>query len=148
MIASSGRVTHARSSAWRKTGTPPKARLHSATPVKKCGWETAIAARPPRRSICGDRVVVDEADAVPQHIAGRGLDQVGLLADGEVRLGGESGQTGLDRLDGVAVLAAELGEGGPALALMSDVLALVLADRAARRRLGVAANWAPQVTQM
>src|SRR4051794_38341538 len=71
-----------------------------------------------------DRVVIDEADAVPQHIAGRGLDEVGLLTDGKARLSGKSGQTRCDRFDGVAVLAAQLGEGGPALALMSDVLAL------------------------
>src|SRR3954452_22406620 len=75
-----------------------------------------------------DRVVVDEADAVPQDIADRGLDEVGLLTNGKARLRGKSGQTRCDRFDRVAVLAAQLGEGGPALPLMTDVLALVLAD--------------------
>ena len=111
-----------------------------AAPLRHPGEEVRVRDGDRRQTTAlldrGDRVVVDETDAVPQHVAGRGLDQVGLLADGKARLRGKSGQTGFDGLDGVAVLAAELGERGPALALMSDVLALVLADEAARRWLG------------
>ena len=108
-----------------------------AAPLRHPGEEVRVGDGDRRQTAAaldrGDRVVVDEVDAVPQHVAGRGLDQVGLLADGKARLGGESGQTGIDGLDGVAVLAAKLAERGPALALMPDVLALVLAHRAARR---------------
>ena len=74
-----------------------------AAPLRHPGVEVRVGDGDRRQTAAlldrGDRVVVDEADAVPEHVAGRGLDQVGLLADGKARLGGESGQTGLDGLD-------------------------------------------------
>ena len=126
--------------------------VKGAAPLRHPGEEMRVGDGDRRQTAAplnrGDRVVVDEADAIPEHVAGWGLDEVGLLTDSKTRLRGKSAQTRLDGLDGVAVLTAELGERGPALALMSDVLPLVLADQAARRRLGRRANWAPQVTQM
>src|SRR6266542_1752688 len=76
--------------------------------------------------------VVEVARAVPEHVAGLGLDQEGALADRQRRGHADAGETGLQ----LAKLRAEaLGgqflQGGPLLALPADVLALVLADRAA-----------------
>src|SRR5262249_33514762 len=89
------------------------------------------AARPDRL----DRRVVEEADAVPEDVAGRGLDEESLLADTEGGDGGDAGEAGILLAEHVPVaLGRHLGQCRPPLSLPPDVLALVLADRAAGRR--------------
>ena len=79
------------------------------------------------------RLVVEVRHAVPHHEALAGRDEQRALADREPRLGADAGQLGvLAQL--VAMGLRELVEGGPALAVLGDVLALVVADRAPRRR--------------
>ena len=51
----------------------------------------------------GDRIVIDEADAVPQNIAGAMLDQESTLADGELGFGANSPNTWALRIERVAV---------------------------------------------
>ena len=82
-----------------------------------------------------ERGVVDQAGALPEQVADRRLDQVGVLADCERRAGVDRGEAGLQLADLGVALAPQLLERGPALALLSDVLPLVLSDRAVGRRL-------------
>jgi hypothetical protein len=77
------------------------------------------------------RVGVDQRDAVPQEA----VHEERPLADPEARLGADAEQARLDLLDPVCVIRRQLGYGRPALAVVADVLALVEADGAARRRL-------------
>src|SRR3954468_9985136 len=78
---------------------------------------------------------VEQGDAVPQHVAGRGADQQRALPDPERRGDAEADQVGFLLAHLVGVVLRELGHGGPLLAVPADVLPLVGADRAARRRL-------------
>src|SRR5439155_24586452 len=82
-----------------------------------------------------DKLVVDERDAVPEDVAAWGLDEECPLPDREARLAADPGQARLLLADLGAVPGAELRERRPALALPAHVLALVVADRATRRRL-------------
>src|SRR5690606_4461429 len=85
------------------------------------------------------RPVVDQGDAVPEQVAAGRTHQQRALADREARLGTDPEQAFGLRLDAVAVRAAQRLERGPLLPAAADVLALVLADRAAvglARRVG------------
>ena len=89
-----------------------------------------LAARPHRL----ERRVVDERDHVPEDVALPRLEQQHPLADRERGLDADPEHPGvLAHL--AAMLAGELGRRRPALAAEPDVLPLVLADRAALRRL-------------
>src|SRR5207244_9844761 len=74
-------------------------------------------------------------DAGPEDVAARRLDEERALADRKARLAADSDEARSLLADLRAMGAAELVEGRPLLALPPDVLPLVLADRAARRRL-------------
>ena len=65
------------------------------------------------------------------------------LADADFRLGVDRVKARLLLGEGVAVLAPHLRQGGPPLPVPADVLPLVLADRAPRRRLGALRELAP-----
>src|SRR5947207_5749892 len=69
-------------------------------------------------------------------VAGGRLDEQRALADAHRWIGADPGEPRLEvtHLDAVA-FAAEPGQGNPALPTGWDVLALVVADRAVRRRL-------------
>lgn len=54
----------------------------------------------------GDGVVVEQGDAVPEHVAGGGLDQVGLLANAKIWLGHDGGDAGGKLAERIAVLFA------------------------------------------
>src|SRR5438874_8116015 len=83
-----------------------------------------------------DALVVDEAEAVPQEVASGRLDEQRTLPDADGWIGTESAEPRLEvaHLDAVA-FPAEPGQGDPALPTGWDVLPLVIADRAMRRRL-------------
>ena len=78
---------------------------------------------------------IDERDAVPKDVARGSAHKQGALADGEFGNRPDPDQAGLVLLVGIEMPARERLEGGPPLATRGDELALVLADRAARRRL-------------
>src|SRR5690606_603718 len=84
----------------------------------------------------GHRRLVDVGQRLPEDVAAGGFDQEGLLADGELRLGDDPGDAGLDRVEAVVVVPAHGGQRRPLLALGADVLPVVLADGAGGRRLG------------
>src|SRR5690606_12952531 len=77
-----------------------------------------------------DRGVVDEGDAVGEDVAMRRFDEVGLLADADLRLADDLGHARLDLDEPVPVVLSKLFERGPLLALRRDVLPVVGADRA------------------
>jgi hypothetical protein len=81
---------------------------------------------------CG---VVDERDHVPDHVPLVRLDEEQPLADADLRLDADAEVAGV-----LAYVAAMLGlqlfERRPPLAIETDVLTFVLADRAALRRRG------------
>jgi hypothetical protein len=79
---------------------------------------------------CGGDRVVDERNAVPEQV----LNEKRALPDSEARLGANPDQSRLQLLDPRAVANAPVGERGPLLAFVTDVLALVAADRARLRR--------------
>jgi hypothetical protein len=81
-------------------------------------------------------LIVEERDAVPEDVAARCLDEERALADREARLAADPDDAGPLLADLGVVIPTELLERRPALAVAADVLPLVLADRAARRRLG------------
>src|SRR3546814_4951540 len=70
-------------------------------------------------------------DAVPQQVAARRAHQQRALADREAWLGADAEQAFGLRFDAVAMRVAQRLERGPLLPAAADVLALVLADRAA-----------------
>ena len=81
---------------------------------------------------------VEERYAVPEQVPRRRRHQEGALVDGEGRDRLQAGEARLELLPGVAVPGGQRRAGGPGLAGLRDVLASVVADRAARRRrLGV-----------
>src|SRR5207245_4271792 len=83
---------------------------------------------------CGNALLVDEPEAIPEEVAGRRLDQESPLSDPNWRIAADAGEAGLEVADfDVAAFRAQLGQRGPPLTLGWDVLALVLADRAGRR---------------
>lgn len=86
------------------------------------------ADRPDRR----DALVVDVAEAVPEEIAAVRADEESTLADAERGLYPDAGQVRFEvaQLDALP-LRAELVERRPQLPTLANVLALVLADRAA-----------------
>jgi len=108
---------------------------HAAVEVRVTDRDRADPAERPQS---GDDVVVDVGDHVPEHVsAGRG-DQERALADRGRRDRADAGDAGTFRLDPARVPGrAQLGQGRPLLAVPADVLALVLADRAARAGLPV-----------
>src|SRR5438046_2802982 len=77
--------------------------------------------------------VVEQRDAVPQQVATGRSHQQGALADGEARLRADAGQPEV-LADLVDVVTLQLIQRAPLLARPADVLALVFADVAARRR--------------
>src|SRR5262249_41570944 len=81
---------------------------------------------------CG---LVEQRDAVPQQVAVAPGHEQRALADGEARLGADAGEAGLVA-ELVAMRAGQLGRRRPPLAVGRDVLARVLADRAALGRTG------------
>jgi hypothetical protein len=81
-------------------------------------------------------LVVEERDAVPQDVPAGRADEQRALADREARLAADPDEAWRLLADLGAVVAPELAERRPALAVPADVLALVFADGAARRRLG------------
>ncbi len=82
-----------------------------------------------------DRRGIDEGDAVPQYVAGGRAHEQRALADGEFGNRPDADQAGLMLLIAVEMPAPEALERGPPLAAGRNELPLVLADRAARRRL-------------
>jgi hypothetical protein len=81
-------------------------------------------------------LVVEERDAVPQDVPTGRADEQRALADREARLAADPDEAGRLLADLGAVVATQLPKGRPALAFPPDVLTLVFADGAARRRLG------------
>jgi hypothetical protein len=91
---------------------------------------THLSPRPHRL----DRGVVHERDHVPEHVALGRLGEQQPLADREGRLDADA-EVARVLPDVAAVVAGKLLERRPLLTSGPDVLALVLADRAALRRL-------------
>ncbi|HMN59354.1 MAG TPA: hypothetical protein PJ988_03270 [Anaerolinea sp.] len=89
----------------------------------------------PQGFYVGEGGLVQQADAVPQHVAIGSVHQQGALPDGEARHAADAGQAGLDSADEVVVFGLERLQGGPLLALVANVLAVILTDEAARRGL-------------
>jgi len=84
---------------------------------------------------CGDTLLVDEAQAVPEKISGGGLHEKGALADADGGIGTDPAEPGLQVSDiDPAPLGGQLVEGRPPLASGGHVLPLVLTDGAPRRR--------------
>src|SRR5581483_2482293 len=75
-------------------------------------------------------------NAVPQHVAVGRLDQQRPLADGELGLGADADDAGLVLAEGIEAGGGEALQRGPGLPGERDELALLLADRAIRRRSG------------
>jgi len=90
-------------------------------------------------------LVVEERDAVPEDVAARArrLDEERALADREARLAADPDETRRLLANLGAVVSPERLERRPPLTVAADVLPLVLADRAARRRLGALGELAP-----
>jgi hypothetical protein len=90
--------------------------------------------------------LIEQADAIPQDVSGRGLQQERSLADSEAGVGMDGIKPFLFPPDGVRVSFGQLGNGGPLLAVPSHILTGILADRAfhrwffRRRELGAAGN--------
>src|SRR5947209_10774175 len=82
-----------------------------------------------------DALVVNESEAVPQQIAFRSLNQEGTLAYGEVGLRAEGMEIGFFFLEHVLVGRTQLVQRDPFLAVVTNVLALILADATRVRRL-------------
>ena len=82
------------------------------------------------------RGLVEERHAVPEQVAPGRADQERALADGEARGGLDREQVRLGAAPTVGVARGQLREVGPALPAGGHVLPRVLADGAARRRLG------------
>ena len=82
----------------------------------------------------GHGLLVDETEAVPEQVAGGGLDQERPLADPEVRLGPQGREPGFLVVQLVAVAPGHVGHGRPPLATPAHVLSFVLADGTGRRR--------------
>jgi len=80
-------------------------------------------------------LVVEQRDAVPEDVPARSLDEERALADREARRRADADQARLLLPDVRAMVAPKVIERRPPLPVPADVLALVLADRAARRRL-------------
>src|SRR6185295_5426218 len=76
----------------------------------------------------------DEAETVPEEVAAGSADEKSTLADPDRGLRPHAGQAlfELAQLDALTLRGA-LGERRPRLAALAHVLALVLADRSARR---------------
>ena len=85
------------------------------------------------------RGFVEVGQRLPEDVSAIGLDEEGALADGEFGLGDDAGNAGLDRIEAVVIVGAHLREGGPLLAVGTDVLPVILADGAVFRRIG--AGW-------
>ena len=81
-----------------------------------------------------DRGVVEQRDAIPEHVAGWCLEQQRPLPNAEGRRGADPQQLRFEALEGVAVALRQLRKGGPALTGAGYVLALVVTDRTRRRR--------------
>ena len=90
--------------------------------------------RPPRDSTT--RHLVEQRQAVPEHVAARRLHEQRPLADRERRRHADAAQPGHLLADVGAMRTAHLVVRHPALAVLGNVLPLVAADRARRRRLG------------
>ncbi len=88
--------------------------------------------RPPRPLTISIGGVVDQRDAVPQHVALVGLQQQRALADGEGRHRADADQARLVLPEAVEVAARQRLVRGPALAGRRHELTLLVADRAAR----------------
>ena len=88
-------------------------------------------AQAAERTKCLDRLVIDQADAVPHHVAHRRLDDERALADGDGWTRRNLQQAGFELFHRVApAFGGQLGQSGPLLAVPADVLPLVLTDRA------------------
>src|SRR5262249_14335719 len=81
-----------------------------------------------------DGRIVYEADAVPQHVAVRRLDEERALTDRELGSHADAEESGLEPLEAVAMRTAERVERGPALPARRDVLTHLIAHRTTRRR--------------
>jgi len=77
---------------------------------------------------------VEHCDRVPQHVPMPRAHEQRALADGEMRLGADAEDARLILVIGVAVTHRERVERGPCLPTRWYVLALLLANRAVRRR--------------
>jgi hypothetical protein len=92
-------------------------------------------AEPAELLDAGADLVVEQRDAVPEDVPARCLDEEGALPDREARRRADANQARPLLPDVRAMVAAKIVERRPPLAVPADVLSLVLADRAARRRL-------------
>ena len=81
------------------------------------------------------RRLVDQAHAVPQHVAADAFHQQAALADRERRLDADAGEVLVLLAQHHAMALLQIAKRGPALALPGNILALVGADRADPRRL-------------
>ncbi len=75
-----------------------------------------------------DRLLVQVSDAVPENVAGAGLDKERALANGELRAGedGEDAAVGFVLLDFIGEIALHLSQGCPGLAGRGHKLARLL----------------------
>ncbi|MFN2627632.1 MAG: hypothetical protein ABR569_03220 [Gaiellaceae bacterium] len=80
----------------------------------------------------GRRFIVEQRDALPEEVGLAVRDEQRSLADRELRLRADARQPAIVA-DPVAVIDAQLLKRRPALPLLRNVLACVLADRAALR---------------
>ena len=83
-----------------------------------------------KRAHQGHGGVVQQRDAVPQDVALRTHQQQRPLANREGGGGANPKQAGLAHPPGVGMVAAQFGQGSPALAGGADILPLVVTDRA------------------
>ena len=80
--------------------------------------------------------LIEQGDAIPQHIALRRTKQKRALVDGEGRHGLQAVETWLMQMPGIAMRRRKVLARQPRLARRGDILALILADRAASGRFG------------
>src|SRR5215208_1634368 len=80
------------------------------------------------------RRIVEQADAVPKHIAVWCLNEQGALTDGEARHCANAGDVRVNVLDPVVKFLLHFRDSRPALPLDPDVLSFVLADGTMLRR--------------
>ncbi len=93
-----------------------------------------MAANPPRSRMWREHRVVQQRQAIPQHVAARRLQQECALSDAEPRLGLELSEAGLKAFDAIAMGAAQRIKRGPLLAVEPYELPLFLADFTMPRR--------------
>src|SRR6185295_14484044 len=82
----------------------------------------------------GHRIAIDEADAVPQNVAGAILNHESTLSNGELRVCPDAPNSRALWIERVMMCGSQIVQRNPMLSLQADILALIVANRAAFRR--------------